>query len=69
MSLIKWTPKNTFLSPFAGESMLSDMDRFINSFFSDSFDTNTISGADWLPAFDVIEKDKEYININLMQLS
>ena len=60
MSLIKWTPRNTFLSPFVGESMLSDMDRFINSFFSGGFDTNTIGGADWLPAFDVIEKDKEY---------
>ena len=60
MSLIKWTPRNTFLSPFVGESMLSDMDRFINSFFSGGLDTNTVRGADWLPAFDVIEKDKEY---------
>ena len=60
MSLIKWTPRNTFLSPFVGESMLSDMDRFINSFFSGGLDMNTVSGADWLPAFDVIEKDKEY---------
>ena len=59
MSLIKWTPRNTFLSPFVGESMLSDMDRFINSFFSGGLDMNTVRGADWLPAFDVIEKDKE----------
>ncbi|MDP6049936.1 MAG: hypothetical protein QGE99_02540, partial [SAR202 cluster bacterium] len=60
MSLIKWTPRNTHLSPFVGESMLSDMDRFINSFFSGGFDLGTVGGADWLPAFDVIEKEKEY---------
>ena len=51
MSLIKWTPRNTFLSPFVGESMLSDMDRFINSFFSGGFDMKdeplSFSGSYW----------------------
>ena len=60
MSLVKWTPRNTFLSPFVGESMLSDMDRFINSFFSGGFDQSPVTSANWLPTFDVIEKEKEY---------
>ena len=35
MSLIKWTPRSTELSPFVGNSMLNDIDQFINSFFNE----------------------------------
>ncbi len=63
MSLIKWTPINrssTALSPFVGGSMLTDFDRLIDSFFGRGFDLTPASGAGWLPAFDVIEKEKAY---------
>ena len=63
MSLIKWTPINrssTALSPFIGGSMLTDFDRIIDSFFGREFDLMPASGATWLPAFDVIEKEKAY---------
>ncbi len=63
MSLIKWTPINrssTALSPFIGGSMLTDFDRIIDSFLGREFDLMPASGATWLPAFDVIEKEKAY---------
>lgn len=63
MSLIKWTPINgasTALSPFVGNSILTDFDRLIDSFFSNDFGLGSVSGESWLPAFDVVEKEKEY---------
>jgi len=63
MSLIKCTPINrpsTALSPFIGDSMLTTFDRLIDSFVGRGFDLMPASGASWLPAFDVLEKEKTY---------
>ncbi len=60
MSLIKWIPNNVELSPIVSTSMLNDIDQFINSFFNETFNYNSIADAKWLPAFDVIEKEKMY---------
>ena len=54
MSLIKWTPRNTELSPFVGNSMLNDIDQFINSFLNQSSDFIPTVSANWIPTFDVI---------------
>ena len=59
MSLIKWTPRSRELSPFVGNSMLNDIDQFINSFLNQSSDFIPTVSANWIPTFDVIEKEKK----------
>ena len=59
MSLIKWTPRSTELSPFVGNSMLNDIDQFLNSFFNQSVGCIPKARPNWIPAFDVIEKEKK----------
>ena len=59
MSLIKWTPRSTELSPFVGNSMLNDIDQFINSFFNENVGFIPKASPSWIPAFDVIEKEKK----------
>lgn len=67
MTLVKWTPAhrslrgNSWLSPFSTSRWLSDVDQLFGSLLRDPFSFSSIfSEADWLPAFDVIEKKKEY---------
>ena len=58
MTLVKWTPmnrpgrRNSWLSPLSTTRWTSDIDRLFNSLFKEPLGV--------LPAFDVMEKDKEY---------
>ncbi|MFQ6675083.1 MAG: Hsp20/alpha crystallin family protein [Fidelibacterota bacterium] len=70
MSLIKWSPTRLlsvgqgtrFLTPF------DEMDRFFDRFlrqaqdgvFSRAWGSTLLPEVDWVPAFDVVEKDKSY---------
>ena len=68
MTLVKWTPThrpmraNSWLSPISTSWLSSDIDGIFNSIFGESLEgVPTLSkNVDWLPAFDVIEKEKEY---------
>ena len=68
MTLVKWTPThrpmraNSWLSPISTSWLSSDIDSIFNSIFGESLEgVPTLSkNVGWLPAFDVIEKDKEY---------
>lgn len=60
MNLIKWTPRHSLLRPFGVDSWTSDIDRFFDSFFRWPVNASRFRDADWLPSFDVVEKDKEY---------
>lgn len=55
MTLVKWTPRRSFLRPF------SDIDRFFDSLIPRGFGSNFLHDVDWLPAFDVIESEKDYM--------
>ena len=55
MSLIKWTPRTRFPTPF------DDFDRLLDRFFTGRWDSSISPSVDWIPAFDVIEKEKEYV--------
>lgn len=61
MTLVKWTPRMTGITPFGSRSLLSDFDRLFGSVFPLGFDGQSSYGANWLPAFDVMEKEKEYV--------
>ncbi|MFQ6615328.1 MAG: Hsp20/alpha crystallin family protein [Fidelibacterota bacterium] len=54
MTLIKWTPRARFLTPF------DDFDRFFDSFLTGAWANTLFPDVDWVPAFDVIEKDNAY---------
>ena len=68
MTLVKWTPihrpvrQNSSLSPLSTTKWMGDIDRLFNSFFGEPVGAfpAVSSDNDWLPAFDVIEKEKEY---------
>ncbi|MFQ6673193.1 MAG: Hsp20/alpha crystallin family protein [Fidelibacterota bacterium] len=61
MSLIKWIPRTSFLSPFSPGTLANELDRFVDSFFPGALDSTAFHQVDWVPAFDVIEKEKEYV--------
>ncbi len=68
MTLVKWTPtnrplrRNSWLSPLSTSRWTSDVDQLFNSLFREPLGVlpATSKDVDWLPAFDVVEKDKEY---------
>ncbi len=68
MTLVKWTPmnrpgrRNSWLSPLSSARWTSDVDQLFNSLFKEPLSglPATSKNVDWLPAFDVVEKDKEY---------
>lgn len=55
MALIKWTPKQSYLTVF------DEMDKFFDSFFKRNFDGSVLPSFDWTPAYDVNETKKEYV--------
>ncbi len=68
MTLVKWTPAhrslrgNSCLSPFSTSRWMGDFDQLFNSIFGEPIASpSLLRDVDWLPAFDVIEKEKEYI--------
>ena len=61
MTLVKWTPRMTGMAPFRSRSLFSDFDRLLGPLFPLGFDGESSHGANWLPAFDVMETDKQYV--------
>lgn len=54
MTLIKWTPRSRFLTPFDA------FDGFFDRFFSRTWESSLLPNVDWVPAFDVVEQDNAY---------
>ncbi|MEE9167832.1 MAG: Hsp20/alpha crystallin family protein [Candidatus Neomarinimicrobiota bacterium] len=60
MNLIKWTPRSSLLRPFGIDSWADETDRFFDSFARWPVHPSRFHDADWLPSFDVVEKEKEH---------
>lgn len=61
MTLVKWTPKRSLLTPFSVDSWINNVDSLFDSFIRRGFELPIIHNADWMPHFDLIESDKEYV--------
>jgi len=55
MSLVKWTPKRSYLTPF------EDWDNFLTDFFGDFRNEPAYETRNWSPAVDIHETDDEYV--------
>lgn len=60
MSLIKWTPIRSSLTPYSNGSLGDNIDTLFDSFFGRRLNDTSIQLKKRTPVFDVTENDKEY---------